>query len=152
MTTSSKALAGLFADLGKHGFRKRGLVWCRRSTETLFSFELQKSKHGDLYFINLGVLFLCLESGDDRPPHKCHFYGRYGDEVTVSRLNFDDGPFQDRDRVLAQFRDEQLVPVAIQCSTETGAASFFASGTLRVPFVLPDARGVLGLPDRSPPG
>lgn len=147
--TSRETLSALFDDLKHHGFRRKGLVWCRRSEQTLFSFELQKSNHGDRYFINLGVLFLRLQTGEDRPPHKCHFYGRFGDEATLSCLDFEADPAEGREATLTRFRDSALIKAASECSTEAGAAAFFAAGSLQGPLVLPVARRILHLEDDS---
>lgn len=147
MTKSSEFLVGVFGDVCKrYGFRKKGLVWCKRSEETLSSFELQKSNYGDLYFINVGVFFLRLEDGGEhRPPHKCHFYGRFGDEMTLKSLDFETDAVGDRSAILSRFRDDMLVPVMLQCSTEKGSIAFFSSGALSTPLVLPKARPILGL-------
>jgi len=146
MSSSSKVLSDVFADLtARHAFRKKGLVWCRKNSETLFSLELQKSNHGDQYFINLGVLFLRLEQGDHRPPHKCHFYGRFGDTRTLESLDFDIEPPEPRPATLGRFIDDELMTISAQCSTESGAVVFYSSGALSVPLVLPLARPILGL-------
>jgi hypothetical protein len=145
MTESKTALTRLFSPLADDGFRKKGMVWCRSGEDTLFSFELQKSRNGDRYFINVGVLFHSLEAGDHRPPHQCHFYGRFGEDTVLSCLDFETVPADDRIDVLTQFRDHILLPAAERCSTTQGAAAFFSSAALRVPLVLPAARAILGL-------
>ena len=146
MSASSKVLSDVFADLvAKQAFQKKGLVWCRKSSETLFSFELQRSDYSDQYFIVLGVLFLRLKQGDHRPPHKCHFYGRFGDARTLESLDFDVEPAEPRAEILGRFIDDELIPIAAQCSTASGAVAFYSSGALSVPLVLPLARPVLGL-------
>lgn len=148
MSISSKTLVGWFAELQKEGFRKRGLVWCRRTDETVVSFELQKSKQGDRYYANVGVWFLSIGVGDDRPPHKCHFYGRFGASAVQEALDFETEPSEERAEVVKRFIADELLPAANQCSTAKGAADFFASGVLRIPLVLPQARQLVGLDSR----
>jgi hypothetical protein len=145
MSNSRDSLVELFTGFRKYNFRRKRLVWCRFTSDTLFSFELQRSSFGDQYFINIGVLFLHLKSGDHYPPHKCHFYGRYGDDATLRSLNFETSAAEERAYSLPRFRDNELVPLALQCSTKAGAVSFYDEGRLSTPMVLPEARGALGL-------
>jgi hypothetical protein len=146
MTSSEETLTEAFATLVEnHRFRRSNLTWCRKGPSTLVSFGLQKSKYAERYFINLGVLFLRLEDGTDRSPHKCHFYGRLGDERTLQSLDFGTAFKEDRLGALAMFRDGLLIPVADRCSTEEGSIEFYLSGALRVPLVAPEARHLLGL-------
>ena len=147
MTTGARAVAGWFADLADRGFQKKGLVWCRRGDETLFSFELQKSQYGSRYYVNVGVFFLSLGSAEHVPPHRCHFYGRFGSWSASEALDFESRFPREREEVVREFKTRELLPAADGCGTAGGAAAFFRSGLLSVPLVLPEARPLLGLDD-----
>lgn len=143
MAASSKALTALFSDLRGGGFQKKGLVWCKRTAETVFSFELQRSAHLDRYFVNVGVWVLSLGEASHLPPNRCHAYGRLGGSDVEAALDFGTGPIPERERVLGRFKVEVLLPLAEQCSTVKGAAEMLASGALRVPLVRPEAQALL---------
>lgn len=145
MNDSSKLLAKEFENLREHGFLRRALVWCKSTPETLFSFELQRSKHADRYYVNVGVHFASLGSATHLPPNKCHFYGRFGSPDTEAALSFEEETPEDRAHLFAQFKERELLPACAACATTSGAVAFFKSGVLRIPFVLPQARQVLGL-------
>lgn len=143
MTDSSKMLAGAFATLRDNGFKKKGLVWCSRSDETVFSFELQTSAHHNRYFVNIGVWLLSLGEASHLPPNRCHVYGRIGDREVETALDFDSAPTTDRRLILEGFKSSVLLPIAAECATQHGAAELLKSGTLRVPMVRPEARPIL---------
>jgi hypothetical protein len=146
---SSLFLTTAFAALAGQGFVRKSLLWCRSTVETIFAFELQRSRYSDQYFANVGIAFRRLDQNLEHPaPHRCHFYGRFGTAPVESALDFSSERSADegeRKAVLKTFEIEELIPASEQCSTEAGAIAFWKAGLLRVPLVLPAARSLLGL-------
>ena len=54
------------------GFRKQRTTWRRINTETIFVVNLQKSRWGANFYINLGVHLRILEAEPDPAHNVCH--------------------------------------------------------------------------------
>ncbi len=146
MTGSSGLLSTWFRDLRNRGFTKKGMVWCKSSDVTLFSFQLQKSRYADRYYVNFGLWFQELGRAAHRSPNQCHVYGRFGSRSVESALDFATEQLQgDRERILGDFKEGALLPTAAACSSVEGVVSLFQSSALRLSFVRPEARLILGL-------
>jgi hypothetical protein len=144
MTTSSSEIKKSFSTFDEHGFVRRGLVWCKLTTETLFSCGVQRSNYGDRYFINVGVHFLELAKVKHLPPHRCHFCGRFGSDAFQAALDFEVAA-EGRGEAIHQCHRQELLPAAETCATSRGAISFLHAGALRVPCVTLEARTFLNI-------
>jgi len=132
-----------FANLGRQGFKRKGLLWYRHADETSFSFELQRSSYSTLYFANLGVSFAAVGGTPELRPHRCHLYGRlpHVDALDFSR----DIASGQRATALDEFQARVVLPAANACATAAGAAEFLRSGVLSAPLITQTARRLLGL-------
>jgi len=99
-----------FANLGRQGFKRQGLLWYRHADETSCSFELQRSSYSTLYFANLGVSFAAVGGTPELRPHRCHLYGRlpHVDALDFSR----DIASGQRATALDEFQARVVLPAA----------------------------------------
>jgi hypothetical protein len=77
MKISQKAVCSqISSTLSEVGFSARLRAWRRCSEEVRQVVTLQKSKWGEQYYVNFGILFRELEEIEDPRPENCHVIGR----------------------------------------------------------------------------
>ena len=84
-----KVITRGFARLSALEFKRREKRWCRVGAETTTIVELQKSRHGSYFYVNVGVVFRGFQDIPCGPSWKTHVYGRWADERVERALSFD---------------------------------------------------------------
>lgn len=112
--TLAKAIS---KGLGPAGFKRSGLTWRLRGEEVIAVVNLQKSRFGNDYFLNLG--FWLVELGDAASPkeEQCHIRARAERVWSKSVPSLSDAldsdcamTDEDRVRVIGDFVCSRLVP------------------------------------------
>lgn len=75
-----KDLEKLITDeLAPHGFRKKGRNWYYRTDDCVCMFNLDKSRWGGQFFLNLGVMVSKIDPTETPLEHHCHVRCRLGE-------------------------------------------------------------------------
>ena len=121
-----------FDEFGKEsGGSKKSGSWYRRSSETIFVLNLQKSQYALRYYVNVAVWMLAAGPADAPKPPQCHIQTRLERlvpptlEDRLTALLDLDSPIDEEVRheeLLALFR-EHLLPVMDAASTLDGLRS-----------------------------
>jgi hypothetical protein len=75
MANGAKLVSGLISDVpGPIGFRRKGMIWRRETTEVNQVIHLQR--FGERLFVNVGVLLKGIENIQNPLEHQCHLQVR----------------------------------------------------------------------------
>jgi hypothetical protein len=141
-----------FDEFGKAAScEKKSGSWYRRSAETIFVLNLQKSQYGLQYYINVGLWLLALEPAEAPKEHHCPIRTRLDNLVSPAeqaRLTtlldletlIDEGTR--REELLAVLQSI-LLPTMDACSTLAGLRSEAGQWLLSVSLVGGDAQRLL---------
>lgn len=134
-------------ELRSAGLKQRGRHWYLHGADAIAVAELQKSRWGNQFHLNLAVwLNLLGEKAHPREP-ECHIrtrLGGIGPQVTDAALNLDStlSEVERRKRLSALLR-EHAIPFLQRCSSLEGARAVFREGLLRNALIVKEARAVL---------
>jgi hypothetical protein len=106
--------------------------------------ELLKSRWGNSYHVNVGVILRDLEDRPAGPVHKCHVYGRWSPAAVEAALDFDqsaDDP--DRRVAIASHVETWLLPILDQLASDDGIRDVAARNALGNVLAAPAARARL---------
>lgn len=150
----SKQLAEVIGSrLVGAGFSRSGQTWFRESTETIALANLQKSRYGPCYYMNLGFWIKSLGDPPSIPPreHLCHIRARADSELEPGlgrtldlEVPIDDG---DRRSELHRIVTETVIPFLVQGESLAGLRVLVEGRLEHVTSVT--ARRVLGVGDTA---
>ncbi|ROS43343.1 DUF4304 domain-containing protein [Amycolatopsis thermoflava] len=125
MVTKNPLRLAIDQVIPETGLVKKSGSWYLRQEETIGVINLQKSQYGDQYYVNIAVWLLPLGDVDFPAEHKCHIRTRLTRllaereqelvqvlDLTVER--------PDREEVLKQAIEENIVPIFKSCATLAG--------------------------------
>jgi hypothetical protein len=127
-----------FATLKEHGFSRTRSHFARTRGDTSVVVNLQKSRWGERYYINIGIWLTVLEpTPGSLRAEQCHIYGRLpGSRDVVLALATDqpvpeeeeEDPYAWRVRVIRGFLEHQVLPLVNECQTVQSTRSLFRTG------------------------
>jgi hypothetical protein len=135
------------------GFRKQRATWRRVNTETIFVVNLQRSRWGDNFYVNLGVHLRMLEEAPDPAHNECHLSCRaeaVPEALPVLRLALDfdrgfDGSEHERRSAVRALAHLSLLRLGA-CETLAQARAAVSGSGVRDWRIRVEARDLLGLP------
>jgi len=146
MSTSIKS--GFEQPLKNLQFVKKSGSWYADRQETVLVAELQRSDHGEKYYVNLAVWFK--RFGDAKFPkeYQCHIRIRLTslmDGRIQKALDLEDQAISDTERaaILQTAMQEQGIPFLERCSTLEGVKSLLSDGSLSKAFVHRSVKGLI---------
>jgi hypothetical protein len=123
-------ISGLLKPLG---FHRRGSNWYRSLNEVVQVANLQRSKWGPQFYVNVGILIRQIEDIASPRHSQCHLIGRLEMFVSESRreycvVDLDSSTAEKRwESILQTFRNE-VVPFFTTCVDESGIRRFLRQG------------------------
>lgn len=140
-----KILRGALDLLSVAGFHRKNLLARATMSDLTAIVELQRSQYGARYFLNIGFWIHALGA----PPvnlaiHKCHYYGRAGEEISDA-LSFESHCDGDREDRIRTYFQNSLLPLLKSVHEATNLMAWVRDGTLSSPIVLPAAQTFLRL-------
>jgi len=154
MSKPKNPILDAFATLKDHGFRRTRTTFIRARGETALVINLQKSRWGERYYINIGIWFTAVgPTPSSLRTELCHIHGRLpGSRDVVLALATDqpvpeeEDPYAWRVRVIRDFLEHDVLPLANECKTVQSTRRLFETGVFASWGVSIAAREVLGLP------
>jgi hypothetical protein len=149
--------------IAARGFTRRGSHFYRSSTELVWAVALQRSRHGQHWYVNMGILVRALHPGVERPREDdCDIQIRYEDlpgsappAADSSRLSDRRSYFtmiqdlmhqmvDDAERMAAiDFMADDLAALADSVTTVENLAERYAAGAFKSGYVARDLREML---------
>lgn len=134
-------------ELGSAGLQQRGRHWYLHGADAIAVAELQKSRWGNQFYVNLAVWLNLLGEKAHPRESECHIrirLGGIGPQEADAALNLDSAlsEVERRERLSALLR-EHAIPFLQQCSSLEGARAVFREGLLKKALIVKEARAVL---------
>ena len=138
----------LGAVLGGSGFTRKGSTWFATSADVVTVVNLQKSDHGNYYYLRCGLHLRSLSEEWQPKINKCHiqfaleaFIPERAD-LFAKGLDLEAGDEDDLD-ALATLIAERCVPVLAELSTMDGLRRRYQQGALARSLIVWQARELL---------
>lgn len=145
MATSNPIREALSTLLKAHGFKNKSNSWYLDDEESVSVVNLQKSRYGDQYYINLGVAFKVLGVVGFPAAHKCHVSFRLEEaipdaeqELYKAALNMENQSISPDDRKAVVSRMVEIFGLAMlrESSSAKGVEAAYKGGRLAGAMVL----------------
>ena len=121
------------ACLREHEFQGRGSTWYRDLPETILVVNLQGSRYGGEYFVNLAVWLKALGAASTPKEQVCHIRKRLAGKRVEAALQVEESELSDdeREQAISAALKRTGIPFLLACSTQQGIRKMIAQNKLR---------------------